>query len=117
MPSISSTALGVGAGHDLRAVGLVAQAVEEPLARWADALDHDLGRLVDEDAHVRSSPWVIRVQALASATARRAASSMVGSAIRVSDRWSASSARPASALVPSRRITTGEFRLTRPIAS
>ena len=48
--------LGVGAAHDLGAVGLVAQAVVEPLARRADALDHDLGRLVDEDAHVSLCP-------------------------------------------------------------
>ena len=88
--------LGVRAAHDLGAVRLVAQAVVEPLARRADALNHDLGRLVDEDAHVGSFPLgpVSGRYALAeaSATARRAASSMVGSAISVSDRC-----RPASA--------------------
>ena len=61
--------LRVGAAHDLGAVRLVAQAVEEPLARRADALDHDLGRLVDEDAHVLSvlsgSGWSVRLPVVA----------------------------------------------------
>ena len=34
---------------------------------------------------------------------------MVGSAMSVSDRWSASIARPSTALVPSRRMTIGEL--------
>ncbi len=50
-----AASLGIGAGHDLCAVRLVTEPVEQPLARRADALDHDLGRLVDEDAHVGSS--------------------------------------------------------------
>ena len=43
--------VGVGAGHHLGAVVPVAQAVEAALAGRAEALDDDLGVLVDEDAH------------------------------------------------------------------
>ena len=72
-----TTPVGIGSGHHLGAVGPVAEPVVEALAGGADALDHDFGVLVDEDAH----DWPP-----ASATARRAASSMVGSATRRSDR-------------------------------
>ena len=53
MPSTSWPPLpGVTPGDDLGAVGLVAQAVEAALAA-GEALDDDLGVLVDEDAHER----------------------------------------------------------------
>ena len=80
---VDGDALDVGAalagrdpGHHLGAVVAVAQAVEAALAP-GQALDDHLGVLVDEDAH-RSPP--------ASATARRAASSMVSSTTSRSDR-------------------------------
>ena len=63
-------------GHHLGAVGPVAQAVETPLAAGQPLHDH-LGLLVDEDAHLASTP--------ASSTALRAASSMVGHDITRSD--------------------------------
>src|SRR5580704_2369599 len=100
--------VGVGAGHHPGPVGPVAQPVVEALTGGADALDDHRGALVDEDAHDRPP---------ARATARRAASSMVGSATSRSERWSARISRPATALVPSNRNTMGEPMSTRSSAS
>src|SRR5206468_12379678 len=61
--------LGVGARHDLRAVRLVAHAVEAAL-RPGEALVHDLRVAIDEDARATTP--------LASVTTVRAASSIVG---------------------------------------
>ena len=61
---------GVTPADDLRAVGLVAQAVVLALPA-GEALHDDLGVGVDEDGHVSCSPFAM-------ATAARAASSMVG---------------------------------------
>src|SRR5690606_22457164 len=69
-----------------------------------DALDDDLGVLVDEDRHVCDS---FVGQALASSAALSAPSSMV--AATVTSGWLAAAriARPSSTWLPSRRTTSG----------
>ena len=100
------------AGHDLRAVVPVAQAVEAALAA-GEALHDHLGVLVDEDGHgCLLRRWRGRRR-------RGAASSMVGLEISRTSGMPASARmrRPSSALVPSRRMTIGARRSTRDSAS
>src|SRR3954447_9585580 len=82
------------AGHHARAVVAVVERVERALAP-GDAGGAELRAVVDEDAHAPSS------------TTRRAAPSIVDSACTLGRSASASSRRPSSSLVPSRRTTNG----------
>src|SRR5439155_18187050 len=91
-------------GHDVRAVVPVAQGVEATFPA-GQALDDDPGVLVDEDRHSAQASRPL----LASSTARPAASSMVAAGTSPSFGLAARIARPSSALVPSRRTTTGTF--------
>ena len=81
---------GGDAGDDLGAVGLVAGRVERALAA-GDALHHEAGLRVDQDAHAAS---------FASSTARRAAESIVSSTTTLSGARSAMIARPSSSFGP-----------------
>ena len=104
---------GRDAADDLRAVVAVAQAVVLALPA-GQALDDDLGVLVDEDRHDRFLSS--RSRARRPHGRRRAWSVPTGSlaaGMPASSRiW-----RPSSAFVPSRRITIGARRSTRPSAS
>src|SRR5205085_1600820 len=102
---VGTTLAGRHPGHDLRAVVPVAQGVEAALPA-GEPLDDDPRVLVDDDRHQASPPFA---PALASSTARPAASSMVAAGTSPSFGLAARMARPSSALVPSRRTTTGTF--------
>src|SRR5581483_2171741 len=95
---VASALAGRHARDDLGAVVPVAEAVEPPLPA-GQPLDNDLRVLVDKDAHRGVPP--------ASSTAVRAASSMVGLEMKLSDSRSLRISLPCSALVPSRRMTIG----------
>ena len=92
---------GVHAADDLRA-GLEHECGVLGALAAGDALDDDLGVLVEEDRHVAISPY-----AFASSAALSAPSSMVSAS--VTSGWLASRriARPSSTLLPSRRTTSG----------
>src|SRR5207248_694221 len=101
---VGARLLRVRAGHHAGAVRAVAQAVEAAL-RPGEALVDDLRLVVHEDAHPAPP---------ASSTARRAASSIVGSEINESLSSALRILRTSSALVPSRRMTIGASMATRP---
>src|SRR3954452_23192896 len=84
------------AGDQVGAVVLVVQAVEAALPA-GEARDHELRVLAYEDAHPASS------------TTFAAAPSMVFSTVTFGRFASASSRRPSSSFVPSRRTTNGTF--------
>src|SRR5690606_2473839 len=96
--------LGAGLEHEGSVLGALAA---------GDALDDDLGILVEEDRHFSYSFFLnpvselVEDQAFASAAALSAPSSMV--AARVTSGWaySARIARPSSTRLPSRRTTSG----------
>ena len=88
--------LGAGLEHECGVLGAFAA---------GDALDDDLGVLVEEDGHLCSP--LSRVRTLASSAALSAPSSMVSAS--VTSGWCARRriARPSSTLLPSRRTTSG----------
>src|SRR4029077_10953895 len=92
------------AGHDVRPVRAVAQAVEASLGA-GEPLYYEARVGIDENRH----------QA-ASSTARRAPSSIVASVDRLGSAASARMLRPSSAFVPSRRTTMGSSSPISPTA-
>src|SRR5262249_48753451 len=95
------------AGDDLRAVALVVGRVDGALAT-GDVGDDQAGLSVDEDAHA-IAPWLA-----ASSTTFSAASFIVAAVATPGRLASASSLRPSTSLVPSRRTTNGTVGLMIP---